>query len=36
MGLGTLRRAHKELPVSAVQSEYSMLWRGPENKVIST
>lgn len=34
MGLGTLRRAHKELPVSAVQSEYSMLWRGPENKVI--
>ena len=35
MGLGTLRRAHKELPVSAVQSEYSMLWRGPENKVIS-
>lgn len=36
MGLGTLRRAHKELPVSAVQSEYSLLWRGPENKVIST
>lgn len=35
MGLGTLKRAHKELPVSAVQSEYSMLWRGPENKVIS-
>lgn len=35
MGLGTLRRAHKELPVSAVQSEYSMLWRGPANKVIS-
>lgn len=34
MGLGTLRRAHKELPVSAVQSEYSMLWRGPEKEVI--
>lgn len=36
MGLGTLRRAHAELPVSAVQNEYSMLWRGPENKVIPT
>ncbi len=34
MGLGTLRRAHAALPVSAVQSEYSMLWRGPEAKVI--
>ncbi len=30
MGLNTLRRAHAALPVSAVQSEYSMLWRGPE------
>jgi aryl-alcohol dehydrogenase-like predicted oxidoreductase len=35
MGLGTLRRAHAALPVSAVQSEYSMLWRGPETKVLS-
>ena len=34
MGLGTLRRAHAELPVTAVQSEYSMLWRGPEAAVI--
>ncbi len=34
MGLNTLRRAHKELPVSAVQSEYSMLWRGPEQAVL--
>lgn len=34
MGINTLRRAHAELPVSAVQSEYSMLWRGPEQKVI--
>jgi aryl-alcohol dehydrogenase-like predicted oxidoreductase len=34
MGLGTLRRAHKALPVTAVQSEYSMLWRGPENDVL--
>ena len=34
MGLGTLRRAHAELPVTAVQSEYSMLWRGPEREVL--
>jgi aryl-alcohol dehydrogenase-like predicted oxidoreductase len=34
MGLGTLRRAHAELPVSAVQSEYSMAWRGPEAQVL--
>jgi aryl-alcohol dehydrogenase-like predicted oxidoreductase len=34
MGLNTLRRAHAELPVSAVQNEYSMLWRGPERDVI--
>lgn len=34
MGLGTLRRAHKELPVTAVESEYSMLWRGPETDVL--
>ncbi len=36
MGLNTLRRAHAALPVSAVQSEYSMLWRGPESEVLST
>lgn len=35
MGLKTLRRAHAELPVTAVQSEYSMLWRGPETEVLS-
>ena len=34
MGLKTLRRAHAELPVTAVQSEYSMLWRGPEKEVL--
>lgn len=34
MGLNTLRRAHAELPVCAVQSEYSMLWRGPEQEVL--
>lgn len=36
MGLKTLRRAHIALPVAAVQSEYSMLWRGPEQEVLST
>jgi aryl-alcohol dehydrogenase-like predicted oxidoreductase len=34
MGPDTLRRAHAVLPVSAVQNEYSMLWRGPEEVVI--
>jgi aryl-alcohol dehydrogenase-like predicted oxidoreductase len=34
MGPGTLRRAHAELPVSAVQNEYSMLWRGPEQEIL--
>jgi len=36
MGLNTLRRAHVALPVTAVQKEYSMLWRGPEKEVIPT
>src|SRR6266568_5054034 len=36
MGLKTLRRAHVTLPVTAVQNEYSMLWRGPEKEVIPT
>ena len=34
MGLNTLRRAHTALPLTAVQNEYSMLWRGPEKEVI--
>ena len=34
MGLDTLRRAHATLPVTAVQNEYSMLWRGPEAEII--
>jgi aryl-alcohol dehydrogenase-like predicted oxidoreductase len=34
MGPNTLRRAHAALPVSAVQNEYSMLWRGPEEVII--
>lgn len=36
MGLATLRRAHAELPVTAVQCEYSMLWRGPEKATLPT
>jgi aryl-alcohol dehydrogenase-like predicted oxidoreductase len=36
MGLKTLRRAHAALPVTAVQNEYLMLWRGPEKEVIPT
>jgi aryl-alcohol dehydrogenase-like predicted oxidoreductase len=34
MGLNTLRRAHATVPVTAVQNEYSMFWRGPEKDVI--
>jgi len=34
MGLQTLRRAHAALPITAVQSEYSMLWRGPKTGAI--
>ena len=34
MGQRTLRRAHAELRVTAVQNEYSVLWRGPEGWVL--
>jgi aryl-alcohol dehydrogenase-like predicted oxidoreductase len=34
MGPNTLRRAHAALPLSAVQNDYSMLWRGPEAVII--
>lgn len=34
MGQNTLRRAHAEQRVTAVQNEYSMLWRGPEQWVL--
>jgi aryl-alcohol dehydrogenase-like predicted oxidoreductase len=33
-GVGTIRRAHAVLPVAALQSEYSLLWRGPEEDVL--
>ena len=35
-GVQTIRRAHKVQPVTALQSEYSLWWREPENEVIST
>jgi aryl-alcohol dehydrogenase-like predicted oxidoreductase len=32
----TIRRAHAVQPVTAVQSEYSLWWRGPEAEVLPT
>ncbi len=34
-GANTLRRAHAEHPVAAVQNEYSLFERGPEQEVLS-
>lgn len=33
-GIRTIRRAHAALPLTAVQSEYSMFWREPENELL--
>jgi aryl-alcohol dehydrogenase-like predicted oxidoreductase len=33
-GAQTIRRAHAEQPVAAVQSEYSLWWREPEKEVL--
>lgn len=33
-GMQTVRRAHAVQPVSAVQSEYSLWWRGPESELL--
>lgn len=33
-GLQTVRRAHAVHPVTAIQNEYSLLWRGPEEAVL--
>jgi aryl-alcohol dehydrogenase-like predicted oxidoreductase len=33
-GVKTARRAHAELPLTAIQNEYSLLWRGPEKEII--
>ena len=32
----SIRRAHRECPVSAVQSEYAIWWREPETKIFLT
>ncbi|RXG28375.1 aldo/keto reductase [Leeuwenhoekiella marinoflava] len=32
----TIRKAHSIQPVSALQSEYSLFWREPENEIIPT
>jgi aryl-alcohol dehydrogenase-like predicted oxidoreductase len=33
-GPQTVRRAHAVHPVTAIQNEYSLLWRGPEKEII--
>jgi aryl-alcohol dehydrogenase-like predicted oxidoreductase len=33
-GVQTIRRAHKVQPVTAIQSEYSLWWRKPEEEVL--
>ena len=33
-GLQTIRRAHAVQPLAAVQSEYSLFWRGPEKELL--
>src|SRR5580704_15695219 len=33
-GVGTIRKAHAVQPVTALQSEYSLFWRGPEEDVL--
>jgi len=35
-GVETIRRAHAVQPVTAVQSEYSLFWRGPEAELLPT
>ena len=35
-GVNTIRRAHAVQPVTALQSEYSLWWRKPEQEVIPT
>jgi aryl-alcohol dehydrogenase-like predicted oxidoreductase len=35
-GAATIRRAHAVQPVTAVQSEYSLWWRGPEAEILPT
>lgn len=35
-GVQTIRRAHAVQPVTAIQSEYSMMWRQPEEELLLT
>ena len=35
-GIKTIRRAHVVQPITAVQSEYSLFWRGPEAELLPT
>ncbi len=35
-GAKTISRAHAVQPVAALQSEYSLLWRGPEEEILPT
>jgi len=35
-GIKTIRRAHTVQPITAVQSEYSLFWRGPEAELLPT
>jgi aryl-alcohol dehydrogenase-like predicted oxidoreductase len=35
-GVQTIRRAHAVQPVTALQSEYSLFWREPENEIMPT
>jgi aryl-alcohol dehydrogenase-like predicted oxidoreductase len=35
-GVESIRRAHKVQPVAALQSEYSLFWREPEQEVVPT
>ncbi len=35
-GAGTIRRAHAVQPVTALQSEYSLWWRRPEEEIVPT
>ena len=34
--MDTLRRANAVFPVSAIESEYNMMWREPEDEILST
>jgi aryl-alcohol dehydrogenase-like predicted oxidoreductase len=35
-GVETIRRAHAVQPLNAIQSEYSMMWRSPEEELLTT